>query len=382
MTNGADSPDPLGRPAFDPLAGADVDWDAIAGRPPFGVDWAAVRERVAGSSVMVIGAGGSLGRPLAASLAAAGPRRLVLYDHHESSLFRLREALAGAHPSLGLAAVLGDVRAGRRLAGVMERERPHLVFHLAAYKHVPWGEEDPEAFAEANVVGARHVIQAAGSAGVEQIVYPSTDKAIDPPSLYGATKRLVEGMLAASALAGGPRATVVRFVNVLGSQGSAPETFARLIQLGKPLTITDPAMRRYWITPEHANLLLLHAACLPDRVATVAPDAGDEIAVAEIARRVYRALRPGAGEAEFVVTGLRPGERLSEPLVAPHERVERCSLAGLLLVRGGDSPDPQQIEDAVAQIARLIKTGASPHAIRQAVFDGAAATRALRPLER
>src|SRR5207249_1845422 len=153
---------------------------------------------------------------------------------------------------------------------VFEAERPSLVFHLAAYKHVPWGEDDPEAFVEANVLGARHVLGAARTVGVEQIVYPSTDKAIDPPSLYGATKRLVEAMLQAEAAAGGPRATIVRFVNVLGSQGSAPETFARQIQQGRPLTITHPQMRRYWITPAHANLLLLHAACLEQRVATVA----------------------------------------------------------------------------------------------------------------
>ena len=257
--------------AFDPLAGAAVDWDAITGRPPFAIDWAAVRERISGRAVMVIGAGGSLGRPLTASLAAAQPSCLVLYDHHESSLFRLRQGLTAAFPSLRVVAVLGDVRQAPRLARVMAIERPHLVFHLAAYKHVPWGEEDAEAFAEANVVGARHVVRAARVAGVDQIVYPSTDKAIDPPSLYGATKRLVEGMLAASVITGGPRATLVRFVNVLGSQGSVGPTFLKQIAAGQPLTLTDSAMTRYWITPQHGTLLLAYAAGQLVTAAAVTP---------------------------------------------------------------------------------------------------------------
>ncbi|HEX2514851.1 MAG TPA: polysaccharide biosynthesis protein, partial [Chloroflexota bacterium] len=216
-----------------------IDWDVITGRPPIAVDGAAVARRVAGRTVLVTGAGGSLGAPLTLALAGAGARRLVLYDHHESSLFRLREALAGAGagtgpevrgpepdvesarrsgaPPVEVRAVLGDVRDGRRIRRLLGAERPELVFHLAAYKHVPWGEEDPEAFAAANVLGAQHVLEGAREAGVGQIVYPSTDKAIDPPSLYGATKRLVEGMLRVSAANGGPRAVIVRFVNVLGS---------------------------------------------------------------------------------------------------------------------------------------------------------------------
>ncbi|MDQ3701522.1 MAG: polysaccharide biosynthesis protein, partial [Chloroflexota bacterium] len=304
---------------------ARIDWTAITRRPPFAVDEAAVQRRVHGHGVLITGAAGSLGAPLAHSLAAAGPAKLVLYDQHESSLFRLRQALAAAVPGLVLHAVLADVREPRRLRRVMGEVRPDLIFHLAAYKHVPWGEEDPESFAATNVLGARHVIDAARESGVAQIVYPSTDKAISPPSLYGATKRLSEAMLRATAMAGGPRSVIVRFVNVLGSQGSTTETFARQIRAGQALTITDPLMRRYWITPQHANLLLLHAACLggPEEPAlTVAPDAGDEITIMDIARRLWSALTPALvptspeqrGEPAITITGPRPGERLAEPL--------------------------------------------------------------------
>ncbi len=361
---------------------AKIDWNAIAGRPAVPLATEEVRRRVAGRTVLVTGAGGSLGRPLATALAAAGAARLVLYDHHESSLFRLRQSLLAASSAPSLRAVLGDVREARRLARLFGEERPHHVYHLAAYKHVPWGEEDPEAFISANVLGARAVLDAAQAAGVEQIIYPSTDKAIDPPSLYGATKRLVEAMLLAASC-GGPRCAIVRFVNVLGSQGSAPETFALQIAAGRPLTVTHPEMRRFWITPEHAMVLLLHAACLGDQAVIVAPDAGEEITVLEIARRLYRALRPAPLDGPEAVdsappitfTGLRPGERLTEPLVGPGEWLERTPLPGVLAVRGTAVPDPAAVAGALARVAEVVQAGAPPAVLRETLLS---ACRALQ----
>lgn len=351
-----------------------IDWNTIAGRPAVPLATEEVHRRVAGRTVLITGAGGSLGRPLAAALAAAGAGCLVLYDHHESSLFRLRQSLLAASPAPALRAVLGDVRDARRLMRVFGEEQPHLVYHLAAYKHVPWGEEDPEAFISANVLGAQAVLDAACAAGVEQIVYPSTDKAIHPPSLYGATKRLVEALLLAAASRGGPRCVIVRFVNVLGSQGSAPETFALQIAAGRPLTVTHPEMRRFWITPEHAMVLLLHAACADDRATIVAPDAGEEITVLEIVQRLYRALRPVRPEAPetvppITVTGLRPGERLTEPLVAPGEWLERTPLPGVLAVRGSAGLDPTTVTRALAQVAEAVQAGAPPAVLRETLFD-------------
>jgi FlaA1/EpsC-like NDP-sugar epimerase len=354
---------------------ARVDWDVIAGRPPFAVDWAAVTARMQGRTVLVTGAGGSLGAPLCQALAQRGPANLVLYDHHESSLFRLRQRLAPLLPDGAVHAMLGDVRAPRRVRQLFAAHRPDLVFHLAAYKHVPWGEEDPEAFAEANVLGGQVVLDAARAHETAQIVYPSTDKAVDPPSLYGATKRLVEGMLQAAARSGGPRCAIVRFVNVLGSQGSAPETFIRRILAGETLPITHMKMRRYWITPDHARLMLLHAACLQDEVAVVAPDAGDEVATVDIARRLYAILRPGQPGPELVVTGLRPGERLAEPLSAPYEALGPAPLPGLRRVLNVSPVPPEVVGRAVAELQRLLDEGAGGPAIRAALFD------ACRPLE-
>ena len=292
----------------------------------------------------------------------------MLFDWHESSLFRLRQALVSVAPDVPVQAVLGDVRDATRLVRVFSEVRPATVFHLAAYKHVPWGEEDPTAFASVNVLGAHAVIGAATSAGVGRIVYPSTDKAIDPPSLYGATKRLVEAQLRVAASSGGPTCTIARFVNVLGSQGSAPETFARLIRQGKPLSVTDPAMRRYWITPAHATLLLLHGGCLSEDAVIVAPDAGEEIEVIEIVRRLAGQLAPGKPTPEVRVTGARPGERLAEPLVAPHEVLVHVPLPGLLAVRGIRSLDARAVGDAVGEIARLLSVGAPDGEVRNALF--------------
>ena len=358
---------------------ASIDWDAITQRPPFAIDWPAVRERVSGRTVLVTGAAGSLGAPLTLSLAEAAPARLVLYDQHEASLFHLRESLAAAHPGVPVHAVLGDVRAVKRVNRLFVEERPHLVFHLAAYKHVPWGEEDAAAFVSANVLGARNIIHAAYEGGAEQIVYPSTDKAIDPPSLYGATKRLVEMMLYAFTDGEGtPRSTVVRFVNVLGSRGSAPETFTRQLLEGRSLTVTDSAMRRYWITPDHARLLLLHAACLAERAMTVAPDAGDEIAVLEIARRMTLALQPEERDPQIAVIGLRPGERLSEPIIAPHERLERLPLPGVVAVRGGAAPHQRDVSAAVSRLGNLLAQDESNDVVRRAIFEEVTALQSRR----
>ena len=344
-----------------------ADWATVTGRPQPSLNHDAVRSRLRGQVVAITGAGGSLGVPLSHAVADAEPSRLLVIDWHESSLFRLRQALAIAHPEVRVDAILADVRDANRLRRAFEAAAPTTVFHLAAYKHVPWGEEDPTAFASVNVLGARAVIRAATATGVARVVYPTTDKAIAPPSLYGATKRLVEAQFRVAAASDGPACTLVRFVNVLGSQGSAPETFLRLLRANQAVTVTDPAMRRYWITPSHATLLLLHGACLDDRAVIVAPDAGDEITVVDIAARLAKIVVPGHTP-EIRVTGARPGERLAEPLVAPHESLEGVGLEGILAVRGMTAVDGVAVGAAVDRLATLLEDGAPDAMMRDALF--------------
>src|SRR5918911_3271884 len=177
---------------------------------------------LSGQRVLITGAGGSVGGPLAEVIAQAGPERLVLLEHHEASLWTLHKRLAERCPAVEL--VLADVRSRPRLARTLERWRPTVVFHLAAYKHVPFGEQFADETFSVNVLGTRAGLDLALEHGVERFVYPSSDKACDPPSLYGATKRLTEVLVRQRAQQSGRAFNVARFVNILGTRGSVIET--------------------------------------------------------------------------------------------------------------------------------------------------------------
>ncbi|HET8629137.1 MAG TPA: polysaccharide biosynthesis protein, partial [Thermomicrobiales bacterium] len=338
-----------------------IDWDRLLDRPGVPEEREALKAAFAGRRALITGAAGSLGRALADCVAGYGPARLVLLDSHEPSLFALRESLLAAHPALRPRYALADVRNRRRIAALFAAERPEIVFHLAAYKHVPWAEEDPAEYIEANLGGGRVVVEEAAASGAARLVYPSTDKAVNPPSLYGATKRICELLLRETAARSGPRAVAARFVNVLGSQGSVGPKFAQQITAGRPLTLTDPAMTRYWIAPHHATLLLAYAAgpAFEDPFTVVLPDAGAAVPVAEIARRVWAALRPGEGGPAFVVTGSRPGERLHEELTGPGEALEPAPYPGVLEIQGVAPPGAgTPIAAGIAELLRAVADGA------------------------
>lgn len=312
----------------------EIDWDAVAGRLAPRLEMQRLTERFAGRRVLVTGAAGSLGEPLAHVLATLPLAELTLVDVHEPSLFGLRQALGEQATDRPTGAarvryVLADIRRAARVDSLLADLRPQVIFHLAACKHVPWAEDDPVEFVATNVLGTCHLVRAAVRQQVERIVYPSTDKAIAPPSLYGVTKRIAEGMLRAAASAGRPSVTICRFVNVLGSRGAASETFVRLIGEGRPLPITDARMRRYWISPRHALALLLHAALLAGPSLMVVPDVTDELTPVDIATRLWQQLRPGEAGPPFVDAGARPGERLSEPLLQAEEQLAPPEVPGL-----------------------------------------------------
>ena len=282
----------------------DIDWDAVAGRPAPRLEMQRLTEQFAGRRVLVTGAAGSLGGPLAHVLATLPLAELTLVDVHEPSLFGLRQMLGEqATGAARVRYVLADIRRSSRVDSLLDSLRPQVIFHLAACKHVPWAEDDPVEFVATNVIGTCYLVRAAVRQRVERIVYPSTDKAIAPPSLYGVTKRIAEGMLHTAASAGRPSVTICRFVNVLGSRGAASETFVRLIRENRPLPITDARMRRYWISPRHALALLLHAALLTGPSLMVVPDVTDELTPVDIATRLWQQLRPGKTGPPFVASG-------------------------------------------------------------------------------
>lgn len=337
-----------------------IDWDRLLDRPPVPTDHEALRAAFAGRRVAITGAAGSLGRDLAATVAAYSPAALILIDASESGLFALRgELLAAGYPEERLRFQLTDVRNRRRIAAIFAATRPEVVFHLAAYKHVPWAEAEPSEYLDANLGGGRVVIEEAARIGVARLVYPSTDKAVNPPSLYGATKRIIEAQLREIAAASPTRCVAARFVNVLGSQGSVGVTFARKIAAGEPLPITDPTMTRYWIAPHHGSLLLASAAApaFDEPFTILLPDALPAVPVVTIARRVWELLGK-TGEPPLVVTGSRPGERLHEELTGMGEEYEPAPYRGILQVRGmAEAPPGTPIAEGIGALLAAVEAG-------------------------
>ncbi len=323
------------RDAGDLLPEARIDWEGLLDRPPVPVLDDVLGAAFTGRRVLITGAGGSLGRALTACVARYAPAALTLVDSHEPSLFALRGRLLEEQADLRPLFRLTDVRNRRRVAGLFAATRPEVVYHLAAYKHVPWAEEDPVEYVEANLGGGRAVAEEAAAAGVARLVYPSTDKAVNPPSLYGATKRIMEAQLREVAAGSAMRVTAARFVNVLGSQGSAGVTFARQIAAGQPLTLI-PGMTRYWIAPSHGTLLLAYAAgpAFAEPFSVVLPEARPAAPVRTILERVWRALRPEGADPPIVAIEPRPGERLAEELTGAGEALEPSPYPGVLEVQG------------------------------------------------
>jgi FlaA1/EpsC-like NDP-sugar epimerase len=337
-----------------------IDWDRLLDREPIAADAGILAETFAGRRVAITGAAGSLGRDLSMTIAAYDPASLTLIDSSEAGLFALRERhLLAGYDEGRLRFALADMRNRRRIAALFAAARPEIVFHLAAYKHVPWAEAEPSEYLDANLGGGQVVIEEAARAGVTRLVYPSTDKAVNPPSLYGATKRIIEAQLREVAATSAMRCVASRFVNVLGSQGSVGVTFARRIASGQPLPITDAAMDRYWIAPRHGTLLLTAAAtpAFDEPFTILLPDALPAVPVVEIARRIWALLGHG-GEPPIVLTGLRPGERLHEELTGAGETYEPGPYRGILHVRGmAAAPAGTPIAEGIVALRGAIEAG-------------------------
>jgi FlaA1/EpsC-like NDP-sugar epimerase len=328
-----------------------LDPGALLGRPERVLDLAGAADVLRGRRILVTGAGGSVGVPLVERLLTYGPARLVLLDSHEDSLFRLQRRLREAHPPPAL--LLGDVRNPAKVAALFRDYRPEVVFHLAAYKHVHFGEGQPDEPIAVNVLGTQALVDAALVHDVAAFVYTSSDKAVNPSGAYGATKRLAELVVREAGRRAAGRYVVVRFVNVLGTRGSVIETFLEQLAAGQPLTITDAAMTRYWMSMREAVELLLAAVRAPTG-ATLLLDPGPPVAVLDMAARL-RTLVGAATASDAVYLGTRPGERLAEELASPGERLVPGPITGLLAVeRLGDDAPLASVRAEVAGLAAAL----------------------------
>ncbi len=299
----------------------EVEPEDLLGREPVRFDAGLVREQVAGRTVLVTGAAGSIGSEICRQLAPLGPGRLVLLDQAESNLYFLCMELRRAHPDLALEAVVGSVLDRDHLGEVMRAHSPEIVYHAAAYKHVPLMEAQPLSAIQNNVFGTEAVARAAVGSGVRRAVLVSTDKAVSPVGVMGMTKRVAEGVV--RTLNGGPTLfAAVRFGNVLGSDGSVLPLLRRQIATGGPVTITDPDATRYFMLIGEAAMLVLQAGAMAQANEVFFLDMGEPVRVAEMANDLIRLSghEPGR-DIEVVRTGLRPGERLTEALVGEGEEL-------------------------------------------------------------
>lgn len=291
----------------------------LLGREVVRLDLDRLREELRGRRVLVTGAGGSIGSELSRQLAVFEPELLILFERAESSLYFLDLELRRSYPGLQVIPVVGDILNRRKVEEVFEAYCPEVVYHAAAYKHVPLMEAYPLEAIENNVFGTEVVALAAQQYGVKKMVFISTDKAVRPVGIMGMTKRVAESLLLA--LNGGPTQFVaVRFGNVLGSDGSVLPLFQRQIARGGPVTVTDPEATRYFMLLSEAVQLLLQAGAMGQGGEVFFLNMGEPIRIMDLAENLIRlsGLEPGR-DIPIEVIGLRPGERLSEELVREQE---------------------------------------------------------------
>jgi FlaA1/EpsC-like NDP-sugar epimerase len=318
----------------------------LLGREPVYIDESRIGEAITGQSVLVTGGCGSIGSELCRQLAKFSPRKLVVFDQAESETFMLAMELRSRFPALDLVTEIGDIVRSSRVEEVMTRHGVEVVFHAAAYKHVPLMEANVPEAVENNVLGTYNVAQAACNHGVKKFVLISSDKAVNPTSIMGLTKRVAEIIVSAMPLDSPAAASgfvSVRFGNVLGSSGSVLPVFRRQIVDGGPVTITHPDMHRYFMSISEAVLLVLQASTMGEGSEVFVLDMGEPVAIIELARNMIRlaGLVPDE-DIEIRVTGLRPGEKLFEELTLDDEEVQRTEHNKIRRLRSG-RPNPNSV---------------------------------------
>jgi FlaA1/EpsC-like NDP-sugar epimerase/lipopolysaccharide/colanic/teichoic acid biosynthesis glycosyltransferase len=303
-------------------------------RAPVNLNVDAVRDLVHRKRVMITGAGGSIGSELSRQIAALGPESLILYERHENSLYMIAKELQDRGWSSFVHPIIGDVTDARRLSSVLETHRPSILFHAAAHKHVPLVELNPIEALKNNCVGTRIAAEMADRYNVERFVLISTDKAVNPSSVMGATKRIAELVVQDFARRSHTRFLTVRFGNVLGSNGSVLLRFQEQIQAGGPVTVTHPGVKRYFMLIPEAVHLVLQAASIGEQGAIFVLDMGEQIRVVDLARNLIR-LSGFVPDQEIPIRfiGLRPGEKLHEELVGDTETVDPAPIDKILRIR-------------------------------------------------
>ncbi len=315
--------DLLGTQVWKPVI-RDVSIEDVLRRDPVHLDHSALCQAVQESTVLITGAGGSIGSELARQIAAFKPKEIILLGRGENSLWKIQREFQTLFPDQAYSLELMDIRNRRGLREVFERHHPKVVLHTAAHKHVPFLETHPVEAVQNNIFGTLNVVEAALDFGTQALVNISTDKAVNPTNVLGASKRIAECIILSASERANPecRFVSVRFGNVLGSRGSVVPIFRDQIKRGGPLTVTHPEMTRYFMTIPEASQLVLQAGLLGDRGKVYVLDMGDPVKIVDLATDMVRfsGLEPGK-DIEIQFVGLRPGEKLHEELFLDQERI-------------------------------------------------------------
>jgi FlaA1/EpsC-like NDP-sugar epimerase len=328
----------------------EVSIDDLLGRDKVVLDWTLIQSEIAGKSVMVSGGGGSIGSELCRQVASLGAACLIVFERSEHNLYLIEKELRDTHPHLNLHAVIGDVCDHVAVENVFHRFKPELIFHAAAYKHVPILQSQVREAVRNNVFGTAEMIEAACRHGTASFVLISTDKAVRPSSVMGATKRLAELLCECRNRTSKTKFLTVRFGNVLGSAGSVVPLFTEQIAAGGPVTVTHPEARRYFMTIPEACQLILQAGAAGSGGEIFVLDMGEPVNITYLAEQMIRLSGRDPGvDIKIIYTGLRAGEKLSEELFHETEALTPTSHGKLLLAQHAEV-DPKALDALVSEL--------------------------------
>jgi FlaA1/EpsC-like NDP-sugar epimerase len=338
-----------GRPRVSELR--EVTTDDLVARDPVEVDLEACRQALQGRSVLITGAAGSIGAELARRVLDFEPSAIHLFDASEGGLHELRLRLMQLTQECQVKPWLGSIADHAKVSQVFAAARPQVVFHCAAYKHVPLMQEHPDQAFKVNVLGTLHIFQASQRWGAEKVVFLSSHTAVNPSSVMGASKRVGELMVRAMGRGGRTALAAIRLTNVIDTRGGVASIFALQIQKGGPLSVTHPEVARYFLTLHEVTTLIIQVAAQAQGGEVFVLDVGDEIRIVDLAERMIRSqgMEPGR-DVEIVYTGLRPGEKLREDLAGPEEELLPTAHSKVFEVRGSGAPP---LADLLAEIDTL-----------------------------
>ncbi len=331
-----------------------VQVEDLLSREPVQTDVSQVRQIVNGKRVLITGAGGSIGSELCRQVAQCRPAELLLLGHGENSIFYILHELRDRFPALAVEPLIADIRDEARIHQIFVSYRPEIVFHAAAHKHVPLMEANPVEAVSNNVGGTWNVLRAAEESGCPRFVMISTDKAVNPTSIMGATKRVAEHLVQQAAYRTGRCFVAVRFGNVLGSRGSVVPYFEKQIEAGGPVTVTHPDVKRYFMTIPEAVQLVLQAAALGESGELFVLDMGEPVRIVDLAREMIRL--SGREDVDIKFIGLRPGEKLFEELFLEDESYRRTRHEKVFVSRNGRGP-ARLLSEQVEQLLVLARQG-------------------------